>query len=167
MINPEIYLKIMLMKKALLYHLFKLGAIPKKARPILEAEGILLADEGIGGWFISKNFKSPRRRCLYRKEGFSGCLILTKKRLLCYTYAKRQINIAIDDSKLSQLFIGLPKPEVLSLSFDAALFQENCSGILEFQFHTEKAPSFFEAFKQLGLSLGTPRSSSSAKKSRS
>jgi hypothetical protein len=41
------------MNKTLLYRLFGLGRIPRHLRPLVESEGIVVADEGIGGWFIT------------------------------------------------------------------------------------------------------------------
>jgi hypothetical protein len=50
------------MKKTLPYRLFGLGRIPRQLRPMLESEGIVVADEGIGGWFITKHVNGPGRR---------------------------------------------------------------------------------------------------------
>ncbi len=62
------------MKKTIMYRLFRVGAIPNKIRSVLENEGIILYDEGMGGSFIAKNVKGPGKRYLHRVEGFSGCL---------------------------------------------------------------------------------------------
>jgi hypothetical protein len=60
------------MGKTILYKLFKIVSIPKKLRPMLEAEGFVVFDEGISGSLFMKDFKSPVRRAKYRKELFSG-----------------------------------------------------------------------------------------------
>jgi len=91
------------MKKTLLYRLFGLGKIPRQLRSMVESEGIIVADEGIGGLFIAKHVNGPGRRYRNRAEGFTGCLVVTKKRVLCYTYGKRQINISVDDPRVSEL----------------------------------------------------------------
>jgi len=132
----------------LLYRIFKIGRIPPKVRPVLEAEGIVVAVEGIGGWLINRNFKSPTRRCLYRKRSFTGCLVLTEKRLLCYTYARRQINIALDDPRFLQLKIELLQPNVLSVAFEASVFRDDCRGGVEFRFHTPQAKSIFKQLEK-------------------
>ncbi len=85
----------------------KVGSIPSKIGPILEQEGIVLFDEGMGGWFIARHVKGPGKRYMHRREGFSGCLVITKKRIICYTYWKRQINISVDDPRLSKLYVVL------------------------------------------------------------
>jgi len=104
--------------KALSYRLFRLGGVPKRVRLVLANEGIVVWDEGMRGRFITNDLKAPGRRSIHRSEGFSGWLAITQQRVLCYTYRKRQINISIDDPKLSELFVCTPDPQTLSLSFD-------------------------------------------------
>lgn len=144
------------MKKSILYRLFRLGAIPVKVRPILEAEGIVVADEGMGGWFITRNVKGPGKRYLHRSEGFSGCLVITKKRIICYTFWKRQINIAVDDPKLSQMYVAVPGKNRLCLSFESSVFREGWQGEIEYRFRTEKAQRFQDLLLALGVRQRTP-----------
>jgi hypothetical protein len=138
------------MKKTLLYKLFGLGRIPRQLRPLLESEGIVVADEGIGGWFITKHVNGPGRRYRNRAEGFSGCLVVTKKRILCYTYWKRQINISVDDPKVSVLQVTLLKAETLSIAFESSVFREEWSGVIEFRFNTERAQLFHDTLRSIG-----------------
>ncbi len=133
------------MRKSLLYRLFGLGAIPKKLRPQLEAEGIVIAEEGMPGWFIARNFKAPRRRYRHRREGFSGALVVTKKRILCTTFSRLQINIGVDDPRIALLRVELPDPETLALSFEASDFHDDQQGALEFRFRTDSAGEFYTA----------------------
>lgn len=143
------------MKKSLLYRLFGIGGIPKKARPALEAEGIVVADEGVGGWFVMRNVKGPGRRHRQRWEGFTGWLAVTNKRLVCYTFWKRQMNIAVDDPRIAELYVDVPKPDTLSISFEAGVFREGWSGVMEFRFNTEKAEQFRDTLTSLGAQPGT------------
>ncbi len=103
------------MGKSILYRLFKIGAIPKDLRPVLESEGIVVSDEGMGGWFITKNFKAPGRRSLYKKSRISGCLIVTKKRVICCTFGRQQISILVGDPKMSFLHAKLVKAQTIAL----------------------------------------------------
>jgi hypothetical protein len=136
--------------KTLSYRLFGLGGIPKKVRPVIESEQVIVVDEGIGGRFITRHVKGPGKRYRNRIEGFSGSLVVTQKRILCFTYGKRQINIAVDDPRMSQLFVGLPSNGRLSISFESSVFHKDWSGVIEFQFNTEKAPLFYETLSCLG-----------------
>ena len=138
------------MKKTLLYRLFGLGKIPRQLRPMIESEGIVVADEGIGGWLITKHLNGPGRRHRNRAEGFSGCLVVTQKRVLCYTYGKRQINIAVDDPRVSELQVALPKAQTLSIAFESGVFREDWCGVMEFRFNTERAQLFHDALRSIG-----------------
>lgn len=143
------------MKKPILYRLFGLGAVPKKIRPILEAEGIVVLDEGMGGRFVTKNVKGPGKRYRHRSEGFSGFLAVTKKRVICYTYGKRQINMSVEDHRLSELYVSAPDEETLSISFESSVFREGWEGVIEFRFDTEKAIQFRDALGALGAGQGS------------
>lgn len=138
------------MKKTLPYRLFGLGRIPRQLRPMIESEGIVVADEAIGGWFITKHVNGPGRRYRNRAEGFSGCLVVTKQRIFCNTYWKRQINISVDDPKISALHVSLPKAETLSIAFESSVFRENWAGVIEYRFNTERARLFHDTLISIG-----------------
>ncbi len=142
------------MKKTLLYRLFGLGSVPEKLLPLLEQEGIVVSDEGISGWFIAKHVNAPGKRYRHRSEGFSGCLVLTRERLICYTYGKRQINISVKDPKTANLYVDIPKKDKLCLSFESSDFREGWNGIIEFRFNTNKAHQFREALIEIGVQPG-------------
>ncbi|MDZ7830304.1 MAG: hypothetical protein U5L07_00975 [Desulfobacterales bacterium] len=138
------------MKKTVLHRLFGIGSIPKKLRPVLENEGIVVFDEGIGGWFVTKHVNGPGKRYRHRTEGFSGCLVITKVRAVCYTYGKRQINISVKDPKIANLYVDMPEEQTLSLSFESSNFREGWEGVIEFRFNTDKALLFRDAFIAIG-----------------
>ncbi len=142
------------MKKTFLYRLLGLGSIPKKLLPLLEQEGIVVSDEGMNGRFITRHVSGPGKRYRHRSEGFSGCLVVTKKRVICYTYGKCQINISVEDPKIANLYIGIPKEE-LCLSFESSVFREGWDGLIEFRFNTNKAHQFYEALSKIGAQQGT------------
>lgn len=142
------------MKKTLLYRWFGIGAIPKKIRPALETEGIVAADEGMGGWFVAKNVKGPKKRYIRRREGFVGCLVITRKRIVCYTFGKRQMHISVDDPAIADLCADLPEKEILAVSFDAGRFRSGWQGILEFRFNTDQADRLYQALTAAGVRPG-------------
>jgi hypothetical protein len=150
------------MSKSLLFRFLGVGAIPKKLRPVLDAEQIVVADEGIGGWLICKDVKGPKKRFINRAEGFWGCLVVTKKRIVCFTYRKRQINIAIDDPKISKIFVDIPKEELLSISFESSAFRDGWGGIMEFRFKTTKALEFRDVLMSFGAQQGAAPDGDSA-----
>lgn len=144
-----------IMKKTILYRLFGIGSVPKKMCSALEREGIVVLDEGIGGRFVTKHANGPGKRYLRRIEGFSGWLAVTKVRVACYTYGKRQINISVEDPKIVDLYVDTPTAGVLSLSFESSNFHEQWQGVIVFQFATDKARSFQEALVAIGVQQGT------------
>lgn len=143
------------MRKSLLFRLFGLGAVPRKLMPALENEGILVLDEGMPGWFVAKSVDGPGKRYRHRREGFSGWLGVTNERILCYTYGRRQISIAVDDPRISRLHVDLPADDRLSLSFESSDFRDDWKGVLEFRFRTEKALQFRDALVSFGVQPGS------------
>ena len=142
------------MKKTLLHRLFGIGSIPRKLRPVIEKEGIVVSDEGIGGWFVTKRVNAPGKRYLNRSEGFTGCFAITKERVVCYTYWKRQINISIRDPKIPDLYVDVPKEQTFSVSFESSVFFFFLEGVIEFRFDTEKAHLFRDALVSIGAQQG-------------
>ncbi|MEE4295058.1 MAG: hypothetical protein V2J20_00390 [Wenzhouxiangella sp.] len=143
------------MKKTILFQLFGIGSVPKKLRPVLEQEGVVVLDEGIGGWFIAKNVNGPGKRYRHRTEGFSGCLVVTKVRVACYTYGKRQINISVEDPRIANLYVDSPQEQKLCLSFESSIFREDWEGVIEFRFNTDKAIQFRDALIATGAQQGS------------
>ena len=142
------------MKETILYRLFRIGAIPRKLLPLLQQEGIVVSDEGIGGWLITDNVKGPGKRYVNRSEGFSGCLVITRKRVICFTYWKRQINISVDDPAISELYFNIPDHSILSISFESSAFREKWEGVIELRFNTQKAQQFASFLKAIGARQG-------------
>jgi len=144
------------MKTTIFYRLFGIGSVPRKLLPVLEKEGVIVLDEDMGGWFITKHVNGPGKRYRYRLEGFSGCLVITKARVVCYTNWSRQINISVDDSRISNLYVDVPEEQRLSVSFESSTFRKDWSGVIEFRFRTEKASSFRDALVSIGAQQGAP-----------
>ncbi len=153
----------MMVKKTLLYRLFGLGSVPKKLLPLLEREGIVVSDEGMGGSFVATHVDAPGKRYRHRSEGFSASLVVTNERVVCHTYGKRQINISVEDPKISGLFVDLVDEGKLSLSFESSDFRDGWSGVLEFRFNTDQAHQFREALINHGARQGTAPGSRSAR----
>lgn len=142
------------MKKALSYRLFGLGAVPKRVHRLLASEGLVVWDDGMKGRFIANDLNAPGRRSIGRSEGFSGWLAITRQRIICYTYRKRQINIPVDEPRISELHVSTPDPQMLSLSFESSVFREGWLGVVEFRFQTEKALQFANVLGSLGARHG-------------
>lgn len=142
------------MQKSILYRLFRVGSIPRKLRPVLEQDDIVLSEEGMRGWFIARNVKGPGKRYVHRREGFSGCLVITRKRIICYTYGKRQINISVEDPRLCKIYVNAADQQKLPVSFESSVFRDGWQGIIEYRFKTDKAIQFQDALTSLGVQNG-------------
>jgi hypothetical protein len=75
--------------------------------------------------------------------------------VVCYTYWKRQINIAVEDPKLTMLYVDTPSEHTLCLSFESSNFRDGWQGVIEFWFKTDKALSLRDALVAIGAQRGT------------
>jgi hypothetical protein len=132
------------MAKSLLYRWFGLGKIPADLKSQLEAEGIVLQDEGISGAIIYKNFRSPTRYSSWRWSGFVGSLIVTNSRVVGVVYNRPASDILFTDPRLESINISVEGGQ-LRLAFDASLFRSDWSGQIEYRYNTPDAQAFADA----------------------
>lgn len=138
------------MSKTLLHRLFGFGRLPKKRAPELEREGIVLLDEGIGGSLRFRRFKAPGRYYGHKCSLFTGCLVLTKKRFVAFTFYpffNPIIDVELSDPRLAQLDCSLHRKGELCVAFDPSIFNERWSGHIECRFSTPQASSYLERLK--------------------
>jgi len=150
------------MKKPILYRLFRLGSVPRRLLSVLDQEGIVVIDEGICGSFIAINVNGPGKRYRGRSEMFYGFLVIKRRRVVCYTFRKRQINIYVNDDKIMNLYVDTPNEQELRLSFESSDFREGWRGVIEFRFDTEKAFLFREVLLAIGVQKGVAPERNSA-----
>ena len=113
--------------------------------PILEQEGIVLLEEGIGGSVTFRKFRAPGRRYSYRRNWFSGSLVITETRFAGFGFGKPLINVPLEGAHLGKLECSLEKDgSVLLVSFESGDFQDDWSGKIECRFRTPKAKLFLE-----------------------
>lgn len=135
------------MSKSLLYRLFGLGKIPENERPALEAEGLVLVEEGIRGSITFRNFKAPWRRHSYRRSGFAGSIVLTEQRLVAYAFSKHVVNIPVNHPQFRKIEISVDKADRLCIAFEASDFHDDRSGSIELRFRTPQALHFAERIR--------------------
>ena len=133
------------MSTTLLYRWFGFGGLPTAMKPILEQEGIVLLDEGIGGSMTFRNFRAPGKRYSYRKNWFTGSLIVTELRFAGFAFSRPVINVPIEGPYLDKLDCSLEKGHaVLRVAFDSSDFHDDWSGTIECRFRTPKARQFLK-----------------------
>lgn len=132
------------MKKTLLHRLFGWGRIPKRYAPTLHAEGIILLDEGIGGSTTLKKFRAPGRYHHWRRNWFTGSIVLTKRTFAAFAFFRPIIYVSLDHENFSGLSCKLEGRGTLIVKYDASAFNEKRSGTIECRFKTSKAEMFLE-----------------------
>jgi hypothetical protein len=136
------------MAKTLLYRLFGAGKIPAQWRATIEAEGIVLFDEGIAGTVTYRDFRSPGRRASWKKSAFSGAIALTGIRLLALQFSSPVINVPLDDDRLRQMQFSVEGDDRILIGFNANLFHDDWSGTLEYRFRTPQAATFLQSLNR-------------------
>ena len=137
------------MSKTLFFKLFGWGKIPEAMLPLLKEEGIVLGEEGLSGSVYFKNFRAPGKRFYRKVSWFTGSIVLTKKRLVAWTYSKPIINVPVDDDSFHALHFFLKDEKTLAVKFDSSVFNEQWSGDIEYQLKVSQPRLFLQHLEQL------------------
>jgi hypothetical protein len=132
------------MAKSLLYRLFGVGKIAAPLMSQLNAEGMILFDEGVKGSVTYRNFRAPGKAFSWRRQGFAGSIALTKLRLVALAYSKFLINVPLGDERIAAMRYSLEDNGALCVAFDASLFHADWSGTIEYRFRTPEAQRLLE-----------------------
>ncbi len=135
------------MAKSFFYKLFGAGKVPARYREIVEAEGIVLLDQGLSGSVTFRNFRAPGKRYSWRRKWIVGSLVITQQHFLAFGFFQQLIGVPLQDKHLKELTCSLLKPGILSISYDAGAFHENWSGTVECRFGTDKASEFIQSLE--------------------
>ena len=134
--------------KSFLYRLFGTGKIPTTLLSELQAEGIILSDEGVKGSIIFRDYSAPGKRFAWKRVGIVASIALTEARILALSDSKPIINVPLADERLQAMRFSLEKEETLCVSFDAGLFQPDWSGTIEYRFRTPQAKQLLELLQK-------------------
>ena len=135
------------MAKTLMYRLFGLGRIPKQAMAILETEGIVYQEEEIPASISFRNFRSPSRRSGYRRNWFSGSIVITKLHFLAFAGTKTMIGLSWDDEKLGALSCTMDDKSRLRIDYDASTFNDDWSGDIELCYRSDDTATILGIIK--------------------
>lgn len=127
------------MSKSLFYRLFGLGKIPAPLMAELNAEGLIVFDEGVKGSVTYRNFSAPGKRFGWKRQWFAGSIALTKSRLVGVAYSKFLINVPLSDERIHKLSYSVENDDAFCVTFDASLFHNDWSGMIEYRFKTPEA----------------------------
>ena len=135
--------------KSLFYRLFGAGKISTELRAQLQAEEILLLDEGIKSSVTFLDFRAPGSYSNWRRQWFIGSLLLTRRNIAGLRWSDFVINVLYSDPRLSQMRFAAEADDRLLVAFNAGLFQSEWSGKLEYRFRTPLTQEFLTRLHEL------------------
>ncbi len=130
------------MAKTLLYRLFGIGKIPEQFMATLESEGILALDEGIKGSVTYRDFRAPGKYSAWRRQWFTGSLVLTQVRLVSLLSLSTAIDVPLTDERIRSMRFSVEGQDTLLVAFDPSLFHPGWSGTMEYRFRTTEDEAF-------------------------
>ena len=136
------------MAKTLLYRLFGLGKIPESFMSTLRSEGILAFDEGIKGSLTYRDFRAPGKYSAWRRQWFTGGIVLTQARLVSLISLSQAIDVPLTDERIRSMRFSVEKAGALLIAFDPGLFHPGWSGTMEYRFRTEQAEAFGQKLRE-------------------
>jgi hypothetical protein len=140
------------MRKSLFYSLFGSGKVLGSNRERLEAEGIVLMDEGVPASMTLVGFSGMGRCSSWRIRPFAGALVLTKTRLYANSHMRVVVDIPLADSHMHCLEVSANDRGRLEIDFNAADFIP-AKGKIRLRFHTPQAQAYLQ---ELTPFLGLP-----------
>lgn len=130
---------------------FRLGALPAATRPILRAESLLLAEEGLRGWIDVAHYRGRGKRIHRRRSLFFGSLLLTPERFMLHAFARRQIHVSPDDPALTTIRVSGTDPDWLCLEVTTETAR------LGYRLRTDQAARWRQALRDWGMAaVGAP-----------
>ncbi len=136
------------MAKSLYYRLFGAWKISEPLLSQLKNEGILFFDEGVKGSVTYRNFRAPGKRTNWRRQWFTGSIVLTKLRLFGLMYSNTIVNVPLADERIRSLHYSQEGDDGFCISFDAGLFHSDWSGTIEYRFRTDQAQQLLQLLQQ-------------------
>ena len=136
------------MGKSLLYRLFGVGKIPKLLRDTMGIEGIVVSDEGIPGSVTYRDFRAPGKYFSWKKQAFTGSVVVTNIRLVALMYSSFAVNVPFTDERIHKLQISF-EGDRLVIAFDPGVFHDDWSGTIEYRFRTPQAQGMVKSIQDL------------------
>jgi hypothetical protein len=125
------------------------GTLKPKLRAELEAEGLVLLEEGLVGSIRYDHFKAPGRRFNGKVTGVCVGLGISEERLVVYSHSGRAelIDSPFSSQRLSSLGIAADNDRlILEVDYDR-LDAPNASGQVTIRARTPKAQSIAEQLR--------------------
>ena len=136
------------MGKTLGYKWFGLGKLPQEIEEKFHNERMIITEEGIKVMVYFDHYKSPGKNFKKKVKVFAGSICLTEKAFYGSFYNKLAIGLEWKDPRFSAINISADD-NYLSLKFDAAVFSDDASGIVNYRFKCDNPQQIFEQIQNL------------------
>ena len=136
------------MSKTFVYRLCGIGKVPEHAQEQIRREGVVLQEEGLSGTVTFRKFRAPGRRYSWRRNWFSGSIVLTREHFLAFAFSRPVIGVGWRHPKIDALQCSVERNNKLCVAFDAAAFHEGWKGNIEIRFSTPLATTLLQTIHQ-------------------
>ena len=131
--------------KTIGYRLLRLGTVPRRRRPKLEAERIRVLDEGIPVTVTLRRYRARGRRIRWRRQRLSGAIVLTDRRIVAFAWWGRLFDLPLDTLPMTGVDASLDRRGRLSVNIDVSSLGTGRSGRIACAFRTERAAALLAA----------------------
>jgi len=117
------------------------GRLPEDLRTSLDAEGVLLLEEGLPGTITYINYRAPRQYSSWRKVAFTGAIAITGRRfVVAASRGGRPIDVPLAHERRDAVTVSADGPDKVKFSVDPSAFDPRKSGTVEVRLRTPRAP---------------------------
>ena len=102
----------------------------------------------LGGSVTFRKFRAPGKYYGWKRNWFSGSIVLTREHFLAFKYSEPIIGVSWNDDNIKKLNCFLENKNTLCVEFDASTFNSDWSGDIVVKFFTPLAPSFLKRIEQ-------------------
>jgi hypothetical protein len=122
-----------------LLRVFGSGRLPQQARHLVAAEESRLSVEAMVGSISHRSLRGSGGNSRGRRRWFLGSLAISAKRVLVYRYGSCLLNVPLSDKRIGAIDFSAETPGVLTIAYDASLFQAGSSDEVQICLHTPEA----------------------------
>ena len=134
------------MAKSFLYRFFGAGKISPLILEEFSTSDLLFKEEGLSATVTYRDFRCKGRYSNWRRQWVTVSLLLTSEQLILFCYSKKIIDIELSDERILSLNISQLDSGRLQISFDASLFNPECSGTIEYIINSDETDKFIDSF---------------------
>jgi hypothetical protein len=122
---------------------FGWGRLPADLRAEMEREDLRFCEEGAPASLTLRNYRAPGRFVVWRRQGGSGAIAVSAKRLVLAFYRRSIVHLRFDDSRFDALEITRTA-RGLEIAFDVERLDETRSGRVVCRLRTDRADEYLE-----------------------